>query len=192
MLRNGDVIELPGSRFVVTLAPANPAEDSLEMEITLEAGALGGPPHYHPMMEEEYRVLKGTLNVLIGDRWKDFGSGESAVIPARSNHTFRNTSKEPVLMLNVHRPAQNIPAFFERVMELSRAGKLTSRKDPRTIVRISTLFMEYRSVSVPTGFLGRVVMPVAAWFGRRLGVNRTASETVVGAGQESRQSGPGA
>jgi mannose-6-phosphate isomerase-like protein (cupin superfamily) len=192
MLRNGDVIELPGSRFVVTLAPANPAEDSLEMEITLEAGALGAPPHYHPMMEEEYRVLKGTLNVLIGDRWKDFGSGESAVIPARSNHTFRNTSKEPVLMLNVHRPAQNIPAFFERVMELSRAGKLTTMKDPRSIVRMSTLMCERGSASVPTGFLGRVVMPVAAWFGRRLGVNRTASESVVGAGQESRQSGPDA
>jgi len=45
MLRNGDVIELPGSRFVVTLAPANPAEDSLEMEITLEAGALDDLRH---------------------------------------------------------------------------------------------------------------------------------------------------
>jgi mannose-6-phosphate isomerase-like protein (cupin superfamily) len=192
MLRNGDVAELPGLRFVVTLAPANPAEDSLEMEITVEAGALGAPPHYHPMMEEEYRVLKGTLNVLIGDRWKDFGSGESAVIPARSNHTFRNTSKEPVLMLNVHRPAQYILAFFDKAYELAQAGKLKGMKDPLTIVRMSTLFMEPGSGSVPTGFLGRVVMPVAAWFGRRLGVNQIASETVVGAGQESRQSGPDA
>jgi mannose-6-phosphate isomerase-like protein (cupin superfamily) len=191
MLRNGDVVEVPGTRFVVTLAPANPAEDSLEMEITLEAGAVGPPPHYHPTLEEEYRVLKGSLNVVIGDRWKDFGSGESVVIPARTNHTFRNTSKEPVLILNVHRPAQGFAAFMERVMELSRAGKLTRWKDPRTMVRMSTLFMEDQGTTVPTGFLGRVVMPVAAWFGR-LGVNRTASETVVGAGQESRQSGPGA
>ena len=192
MLRNGDVVELPGQRYVVTLAPANPAEDSLEMEITLEAGTLGPPPHYHPMLEEEYRVLKGSLNVLIGDRWKDFGSGESVVIPARSNHTFRNTSKEPVLMLNIHRPAGASLAFFDRAKELARAGKLASMKDPRTIVRMSTLMMEHGSFVVPTGFLGRVVMPVAAWFGRRLGVNRTASETVVGAGQESRQRGPGA
>jgi mannose-6-phosphate isomerase-like protein (cupin superfamily) len=192
MLKTGDVVELPGSRYVITLAPANPAEDSLEMEITLEAGALGPPPHYHPTLEEEYRVLKGSLNILIGDRWKDFGSGESAVIPARSNHTFRNTSKEPVLMLNVHRPAQDILAFFDKAKELAWAGKLRSNKDPLTIVRMATLMMEPGSGSVPTGFLGRVVMPVAAWFGRRLGVNRTASETVVGAGQESRQSGPGA
>jgi len=192
MLRNGDVVELPGQRYVVTLAPANPAEDSLEMEITFEAGALGPPPHYHPTLEEEYRVLKGSLNVLIGDRWKDFGSGESVVIPARSNHTFRNTSKEPVLMLNVHRPAQDILAFFDKAKELARAGKLRSNKDPLTIVRMATLMMEPGSGSVPTGFLGRVVMPVAAWFGRRLGVNQTASETVVGAGQESRQSGPDA
>jgi mannose-6-phosphate isomerase-like protein (cupin superfamily) len=192
MLRNGDVIELPGTRFVVTLAPANPAVDSLEMEITLEAGALGPPPHYHPTLEEEYRVLRGSLNVLIGDRWKDFGSGESVVIPARSNHTFRNTSQEPVLMLNVHRPAQGFAAFMERAKELSQAGKLKSMKDPRMVVRVSTAFMEDPGTTVPTGFLGRVVMPVAAWFGRRLGVNRIASETVVGAGQESRQSGPGA
>jgi hypothetical protein len=95
-------------------------------------------------------------------------------------------------MLNVHRPAQDFAAFIDRVKELAWAGKLTTTKDPRTIVRFSTLFMEYGSASVPTGFLGRVVMPVAAWFGRRLGVNRTASETVVGAGQESSQSGPGA
>jgi mannose-6-phosphate isomerase-like protein (cupin superfamily) len=190
MLRNGDVVELLGGRYVVTLAPANPAEDTLEMEITFEAGALGPPPHYHPTLEEEYRVLKGSLNVLIGDRWKDFGSGESVVIPARTNHTFRNTSKEPVLMLNVHRPALGFAAFEERVMELSRAGKLTTMKDPRTILRMSALLMEDPGTTVPTGFLGHVVMPVAAWFGRRLGVNQTASETVVDAGQESRQSGP--
>ena len=95
-------------------------------------------------------------------------------------------------MLNVHRPAQGFAAFMERVMELSRAGKLTRWKDPRTIARMSTLFMEDQGTTVPTGFLGHVVMPVAAWFGRRLGVNQTASETVVGAGQESRKSGPGA
>src|SRR5260370_34870849 len=151
------------------------------MEITVEAGALGAPPHYHPMMEEEYRVLKGTLNVLIGDRWKDFGSGESAVIPARSNHTFRNTSKEPVLMLNVHRPARYILAFFDKAKELARAGKLKSMKDPLTIVRMSTLFMEPGSGSGPTGFLGRVVMPVAAGFGRRMGGDATAPACGAGA-----------
>ena len=95
-------------------------------------------------------------------------------------------------MLNVHRPAQDILAFFDQAKELARAGKLRSNKDPLTIVRMATLMMEPGSGSVPTGFLGHVVMPVAAWFGRRLGVNQTASETVVGAGQESRQSGPGA
>src|SRR5260370_34423660 len=119
------------------------------IEIWLEAGAHGAPRHYHPTLEEEYRVLKGSLNVLIGDRWKDFGSGESAVIPARSNHTFRNSSKEPVLMLNVHRPAQDILAFFDKAKELARAGKLKSMKDPLTIVRMSTLFMEPGTGSVP-------------------------------------------
>jgi hypothetical protein len=93
-------------------------------------------------------------------------------------------------MLNVHRPALGFAAFEERVMELSRAGKLTTMKDPRTILRMSALLMEDPGTTVPTGFLGHVVMPVAAWFGRRLGVNQTASETVVDAGQESRQSGP--
>src|SRR5260370_16956818 len=110
------------------------------MEITVEAGALGAPPHYHPMMEEEYRVLKGTLNVLIGDRWKDFGSGESAVIPARSNHTFRNTSKEPVLMLNVHRPAQSILPFFHNPKKLPRPAQLNTMKYPLTISTMSTSF----------------------------------------------------
>jgi hypothetical protein len=73
MLETGSVVEVPGMRAVVTAAPADVALDALEMEIRLAPRALGAPPHYHPGVVEEYRVVTGVLNVLLGSVWRDVG-----------------------------------------------------------------------------------------------------------------------
>lgn len=178
MLRNGDVVTLPGMRAVMTVAPADRSVDRMEMEITLDPGAVGAPPHRHPSIDEEYRVLSGTLSVLSGRRWEDIPAGGSVVIPAGRNHTFRNTSAEAVVLTNIHRPAGAFADYWERLGALSSAGRITSLGDPRTIMTMSMLVMDHPAALRPTGALA-VVMPIAAWIGRRLGVNRDLTPSVA-------------
>ncbi len=89
-----------------------------------------------------------------------------------TTHTFRNTSGVPAVVSNIHRPAHGFAAYWEEMAALSRAGKLTSLRDPRSVILLSILMMDHRQDLVPTGPLGRVVIPVTAWVGRRLGVGR--------------------
>jgi mannose-6-phosphate isomerase-like protein (cupin superfamily) len=181
MLKTGDVVSLPGMRSVITAPAANPATDTMEMEITIDPGTVGAPPHFHPRQEEEYRVVRGTLNVLLSDGWRDLAVGESAVIRQGTTHTFRNTSDQPTVLLNIHRPAHGFAAYWEEMAALSRAGKLTSIRDPRSVILLSVLMMDHKQDLVPTGPLGRVVMPVTAWVGRRLGVGRAIAKERVAA-----------
>ncbi len=181
MLETGFVMELPGMRSVITSPPLNLAQDPMVMEITLDPGSGGGPAHYHPTLEEEYRVRRGTLNVLIDRAWRDVQEGGSVVVPARTRHAFRNTSRESVVMLNIHRPAGDFAAFWEEAGALARTARPTSMNSPRTVMLMSMLIMEHPTALVPTGFLGRVVMPTAAWLGRRLGMDRTVAKASAAA-----------
>jgi len=163
MLETGSVVEVPGMRALVTAAPADVALDPLEMEIYLAPGALGAPAHYHPSVVEEYRVVTGILNVLLGAGWRDVAEGNSIVIPPGTKHTFRNRTETPVVLTNVHRPAGGFAAYWEQRGALSRAGGLTSFSDPRTVMLMSALIGRHRDALVATGFLGRVMMPLAAF-----------------------------
>ena len=172
VLEKNSVVEVPGMRAVVTAASVDVAEDALEMEIELAPGALGAPAHYHPTITEEYRVVAGTLNVLLGSEWRDLEEGMSIVIPPHTTHTFRNSTSNPVVLTNLHRPAGGFAAYWEQLAALSKAGVLTSFSDPRTVMLMSTLIRRHSGALVATGFLGRVMMPLAAALARVLRVDR--------------------
>jgi mannose-6-phosphate isomerase-like protein (cupin superfamily) len=94
-----------GSAYIVTTPSVETDRAYVEMEFVLPSRCVPPPPHVHPHQVEEYTVLEGSLDVLVGDTWSTLGPGESASVPQGARHTFRNRSGAVVRVRNWHRPA---------------------------------------------------------------------------------------
>jgi quercetin dioxygenase-like cupin family protein len=52
------------------------------------------PRHFHPDIEHEQYVLKGTYKIGIGDKVKEVKAGDSVYIPPGTPHWYENSGKE--------------------------------------------------------------------------------------------------
>ena len=96
---------------------------------TLLSWELGVAPrggnrlHVHPLQEEHFEVLSGTLGVQIGDEHRILGEGEEATVPPGTPHRWYNEDdQEKVRVLLELRPALNAEIFFETLYGLATDG----------------------------------------------------------------------
>ncbi len=75
-------------------------------EATLVPGAATAP-HFHPVTEEIYYILRGTGRVQIGTVAQDVQVGDGIIIPPGAPHTIRNTGSEDLVFLCCCAPAYN-------------------------------------------------------------------------------------
>ena len=91
-------------------------------------------------------------------------------VPAGVAHTLRNTTKEPVRLVNIHRPALRFESFFREMQGLIERGKIKHLppKEPRSAIYVAMLFGKYpeeiRVVKPPSA-----VFKALAALGRALG-----------------------
>jgi len=62
------------------------------------------PPHVHHRSDEGFCVLRGQLEVLVGQQRQTLNAGEYLVVPAGVTHTFATVDNQPVQMLAVMTP----------------------------------------------------------------------------------------
>lgn len=55
---------------------------------TLSSGADGASPHHHTTVAEVFYVLRGTIQLLVGDEVTEVGAGDLAVVPPGVSHAF--------------------------------------------------------------------------------------------------------
>jgi mannose-6-phosphate isomerase-like protein (cupin superfamily) len=169
MANTGDRFEMPdGSIYAVTAAAADSAGQFVEMEFTLPPGSIAPPPHVHPLPVEEYEILEGELDVMIGGTWRTLTAGESASVPTGVLHTFKNRSGAQVRARNVHGPAARFEDYIEHIYRLTRARGITSAKDPRTPIYLSMLMLEYPDTLAPGRRRERIGITALAGLGRLL------------------------
>lgn len=77
----------------------------------LEPYSGGFGPHSHEDNDEVFYGIKGTISILVGDKWFDIGKGAFIRIPAKTIHDFANRTNEKSGLLNFF-----IPGDFERNM----------------------------------------------------------------------------
>src|SRR3954447_17206971 len=92
-----------GSVYKITRSTADTGGELLEMEWELPANGWAPQPHVHPGLTEEYEVLEGSLDALLGSEWRTLTAGDAASVPPGAVHTFR-VGARPVRVRNVHRP----------------------------------------------------------------------------------------
>jgi quercetin dioxygenase-like cupin family protein len=173
-----DVLTMPGgARVVITRSTAETGGERVEMEFSLPPGASGPPRHFHPAQEEEWHVLEGTLAAHLDGSWRTLSEGESVSIPAGAPHTFRNRSRETVRVRDVHVPALDFQEYMEQLHTLVETGKVTSVKNPSSLIRLSMVVRAHRPMQLTASRLQRVGETVLAVLGRLLGFRIPAASS---------------
>jgi quercetin dioxygenase-like cupin family protein len=157
-------------RWEITRTAADTGGELFEATNWLGPNLAGPPVHIHPTAAETYEVLEGALDVCVDGQWRTLRAGESAEAPAGVPHTLRNSTSEPVRLVNVHRPALQFESFFREMHALMSQGKIKGLppKEPRSAIYVAMLFVKYphemRVVKPPNG-----VFKALAVAGRALG-----------------------
>ncbi len=171
MAHAGDRFEMPdGSVYTVTRPSSQTGGDYVEMEFVLPSGCVPPPPHVHPHQVEEYEVLEGSFELVVGGTWRTLGVGDRASVPQAALHTFRNRSGAVVRVRNWHRPAMRFEEFIERTSVALRAAGITRKRDPRVYICLSNVMLQFGDTLVPGRRRERVPMQVLARLGALLGL----------------------
>src|SRR5919112_2815363 len=91
----------------------------------------GNSLHVHPLQEEHFVALSGTLSVQIEDEHRRLAEGEEAtVLPGTPHRWWNESDEEEARVLVELRPALNTETFFETAFGLARDGKTDQRSVP--------------------------------------------------------------
>jgi mannose-6-phosphate isomerase-like protein (cupin superfamily) len=166
MGQRGDVFQMPdGAKYVLHTPSAEVGGDYVEFEWIFPAGVFAPPPHLHPGQVEEYEVLEGELEVLVGDRWQTLREGDSASVPVGVNHTFKRP-KSLVRVRNFHRPALGFEDFIETTSgALAKAG-VRKLRDPRVLLVLAQTWRAHPETLHATRARDRMGMAAASAIGR--------------------------
>jgi quercetin dioxygenase-like cupin family protein len=94
----------------------------------------GNGLHVHPLQEEHFEVLSGTLGVQIGDEHRILREGEEAIVPPGTPHRwFNEDDREKARVLLELRPAFNTEIFFETLYGLAKDGKTDEHGVPNLL-----------------------------------------------------------
>lgn len=172
MARRGDELTQPGGyRLRFTTTSEDSGGDLLEMDVTYPAHSRPPSPHLHPLQEETFRVLQGTLRTEIGGARRDYGAGEAFVVPPGTPHAMHAAANEATRFVWQVRPALATETLFEKVWRLAADGK-TNDRGTRNLLQGAVLMQayarEFRLVRPPR-WLQVPLFAVLGSIGRALG-----------------------
>jgi len=140
MARAGEEIYNPVQHDrVVYRKTAQDTEGAL-LRLELFVSPRGSNPlHVHPLQEEYFKTVSGTLGVQVGEERRRLGEGEEAVVAPATPHRWWNDADEEAHVLVELRPALNSEIFFETAYGLARDGKTDENGVPNLLQQAVTL-----------------------------------------------------
>jgi mannose-6-phosphate isomerase-like protein (cupin superfamily) len=98
-------------------------DERAEFLITLADAGSGPGPHLHPGQVEHFRVVRGGVQVRLGDDTVRAGAGEAVTVPAGTAHSFQ-ALEAGTQLLGQLTPGHGFEAALEDVYELLDSGQL--------------------------------------------------------------------
>jgi quercetin dioxygenase-like cupin family protein len=173
MAHAGQVIENPVSGERITFRKTSADTDGELLAIDLELSPDGHVPgmHVHPVQEERFEVVKGTMRFKKGVRKVVAQAGDVVVVPPGVRHKFVNGGNEEAHVRVEVRPALRMEELFQTAAALASGGRTTSKGMPKPLDL--ALFMrefknEVRGPFAP-GWMQRIALAPLAWVARKLG-----------------------
>jgi quercetin dioxygenase-like cupin family protein len=175
MAFSGQVLDNPISGERITFRRTAADTDGELLAVDLELSPDGHVPgaHVHPLQEERFEVVQGTMRFRRGLKTITAGAGDFVVVPPGTVHRFENAGREPAHVRVEVRPALRMEELFEAAVALAREGRTTATGMPHPLDL--TLFMrefdaEVKAPYVPAALVRAVTAPLA-WLARRRGLD---------------------
>ena len=109
-------IDFPDGSMMRLLADSSATGGKLSIHHTsLPAGAAGAGPHHHTRIAEVFYVLRGSVQILLGDEVVIADEGDFAAVPPGVAHAFAATSGRDAEVLVAITPGIDRFDFFRRV-----------------------------------------------------------------------------
>jgi quercetin dioxygenase-like cupin family protein len=170
---SADVIDDPVFRYRIRLSQEGVI---LRGELWVEPGGGGRVEHYHPPVEERFRVVDGQITYRLNGRRHVAGPGTEFAVPPGVRHAFVNSGDGTAHVLVEMEPALQMEQLFRDAATLGREGKwiAVGRRGiptgPRSILDLAEFLDRYRDIFVPSSpprLLQRIAVPPLARLARR-------------------------
>ena len=102
------------------------------LEITIPAGQLGAPPHYHENFDEICIVLEGTVHIMVEDEVFEVKKGGWHLRPRGKVHTFWNSGKKKAKLIELCAPGGH-EAYMQDLAKLFDNGARPNPNDLRKL-----------------------------------------------------------
>ena len=173
MVYTGDEIFNPrtGQRMIFRKTGADTNGQLLQIECFNAPHGPKEPEHIHPVQENRFEILQGTLRLKIAGSERTVGPGETIAIPPKTPHFFWNSGDTEAHYIQEFSPALRIDAFFATWFNLAQNGKLNAKGLPnilQTAVLLQTFWTEIR-VTQPPFIVQKMMTIMLAPVGRILG-----------------------
>jgi quercetin dioxygenase-like cupin family protein len=174
MAHPGQILENPasGERITIRTTSAQTDGELLAIDLELPAGRrVPGPLHTHPLQEERFEVVAGTMRFTVGRETVVAGPGEVVAVAPGVKHDFANAGDDDALVRVEVRPALDMERMFETAIALAEQGRtmMGGIPKPLDLALFAQEFKDEVRGAFPPFWLQQVVLRPLAWIARRLG-----------------------
>jgi quercetin dioxygenase-like cupin family protein len=174
MVKSGDVLEHPITRekIVVRKTARDTGGELYQVDIYMQPHGFVAAEHIHPLQEERFEVIAGTLRGRVAGKELTSGPGEKLVVPAGTPHVWWNSGDDELHVLAEIRPALRFESFFETFFGLAQDGKVNPKTGLPNPFQLALMMRTYRNELVlarPPRLVQALLFGLLAPIGRLLG-----------------------
>ncbi|MEZ4669637.1 MAG: cupin domain-containing protein [Anaerolineae bacterium] len=174
MAKVGDIIEHPvtGEKIIFRRTAKDTGGELLQAELTVKPHGFVAAEHIHPLQEERFEVMSGSIRLRQNGVEKDVRSGEIVTVPRGVSHSWWNSADQEARVLVEVRPALRMEEFFETFFGLAQDGKVDKKTGLPPLVMLALIMREFRKeiyLAQPPIAVQRVVFVILGLVGRLRG-----------------------
>jgi quercetin dioxygenase-like cupin family protein len=173
MAYTGQILDNPvsGERIIFRKTAADTDGELLEIDLELAPDGHVPGKHVHPVQEERFEVLSGTMKFKMGRKTRIAEPGDVVTVPAGQVHAFENGGDETAHVRVEVRPALRMEHLFETAVALANEGRTTSKGMPKPLdlALFVREFADEVQGAFPPGWVQQATMAPLAWVARKRG-----------------------
>jgi mannose-6-phosphate isomerase-like protein (cupin superfamily) len=171
--RRGQVFSNPatGERMVLVTDPETSPDATLVVHGYVRPGGRVAAPHTHPGSTERFRVLAGSIGMLVGNQQSVLHAGQSAEVPPGTIHDWWQVGEEEAQLMVEVSPGDRFVHLVGTMFGLARDGKVNRRGLPHMLQAAVSMaaYGDSMVISSPPPVVQRVLFGGLAPLGRLLG-----------------------
>jgi quercetin dioxygenase-like cupin family protein len=142
----------------------------VDLELPQDARVPGGL-HSHPLQEERFEVVEGTMRFRLRREKIIAGPGTVVIVPPGIEHDFANAGDEEALVRVEIRPALKMEQLFETAVALAEEGRTMRSGIPKPLdlALFTRAFEQEVQAAFPPLWLQRLALAPLAWLAKRRG-----------------------